>query len=366
MGLFERDGHTFLVRNSEQGGDDPEEPIEFPTKAAPEFTYDPLAFGGTTTAELDADLAVVNEYVSLAGTNNNCAGGFTPWGTWLTCEETEDVIDDGFERDHGFVFEVDPFDVENNKTPTPLEGLGRFAHEAVSVDPATGMLYLTEDASGPNGLLYRATPTNATGAYGSLREGATLEALVASLDGGFIADLSEVSEIGTVLTTEWAAIPDPLAVEDSTRVQLNKVTRSRKLEGTWWGNEAMYVACSYARHDDGSVGEHDGQVWKLDPAANTMELAVQFGINPDPASDTFDSPDNITVAPWGGLILCSDGEGAQHLFTVSADGEPALFGKNVRGEDEFTGAVFSADGATLFVCLQSPGVTFAITGPWMT
>jgi secreted PhoX family phosphatase len=365
-GLFEADGKLAYVRNSEQGGDDPEEPIEFPTKAAPEFTYDPLAFGGTTTTELDADLAVVNEYVSLAGTNNNCAGGFTPWGTWLTCEETEDVIDDGFEQDHGFVFEVDPFNVENNKSPTPLQGLGRFAHEAVSVDPTTGMLYLTEDASGPNGLLYRARPTNATGAYGSLREGATLEALVASLDGGFIADLSEITEIGTALTTEWAAIPDPLAVEDSTRVQLNKVTRSRKLEGTWWGNDAVYIACSYARHDDGSVGEHDGQVWKLDPAANTMELAVIFGVNPDPASDTFDSPDNITVAPWGGLLLCSDGEGAQHLYTVSADGEPAIFAKNARDESEFAGATFSADGKTLFVNLQSPGVTFAITGPWMT
>ena len=129
---------------------------------------------------------------------------------------------------------------------------------------------------------------------------------------------------------------------------------------------SVYIACSYARHDDGSVGEHDGQVWKLDPAANTMELAVIFGVNPDPASDNFDSPDNITVAPWGGLLLCSDGEGAQHLYTVSADGEPAIFGKNVRDEGEFTGATFSADGTTLFVNLQSPGTTFAITGPWMT
>ena len=135
--------------------------------------------------------------------------------------------------------------------------------------------------------------------------------------------------------------PRPARGRGSTRVQLNKVTRSRKYKGTWWGNDAVYVACSYARHDDGSVNEHDGQVWKLDPAANTMELMVQFGVNPDPASDNFDGPDNITVAPWGGLILCSDGEGAQHLYTVSADGEPAIFAKNVRDEGEFTGATFS-------------------------
>ena len=369
-GLFDKAGNSFLVRNSEQSIEEDDEPVPFPAKAAPEYTYDPIALGGTTTTEVDADLKVVNEYVSLAGTNNNCAGGITPWGTWLTCEETEDTIDDGFEKDHGFVFEVDPFDIANNTTPTPLEGLGRFAHEAVAVDPTTGILYLTEDASGPNGLLYRATPTNAAGAYGSLREGALLEALVATDGGSFVADLSEYSEIGAKLTTGWAAIIDPLATEDSTRVQLNKVTRSRKLEGAWWGNDAAYIACSYARNDDGSVGEHDGQVWKLDPVANTMELMVAFGVNPDPTSDNFDSPDNITVAPWGGLILCADGEGVQHLFTVSADGEPAIFARNIRDAaeetgSEFTGATFSADGKTLFANLQSPGVTFAITGPWM-
>jgi uncharacterized protein len=364
--LFEVEGRRFLVRNSEQDVE-----AEFPTVAAADFTYDPAAQGGTTTTEIDADNNVIAEYVSLAGTATNCAGGVTPWGTWLTCEETEDRIDDnGFTKDHGFVFEVDPVNVANNENPTPLEGLGRFDHEAVAIDPASGIVYLTEDASAPDGLLYRATPTTPLGGYGSLRDGAVLEALVAyDESGGFVADLSEVSEAGTVLTTEWAAIPDPLAAEDSTRVQLNKVTRSRKLEGMWWSDDAAYVVASYARNDDGSVGEHDGQVWRLDPAANTMELVIQFGVNPDPASDTFDSPDNITVSPWGGLLLCADGEGVQHLYTVNADGQATMFARNARDlaeetGSEFTGATFSADGQTLFVNLQSPGVTFAIQGPW--
>ena len=108
------------------------------------------------------------------------------------------------------MFEVDPVNVDNNENPTPLEGLGRFAHEAVVVDPNTGIVYLTEDASGPNGLLYRATPTTPLGGYGSLRDGATLEALVAFDGGGFVPDLSPC-EVGTVLDTEWAAILDPLA-----------------------------------------------------------------------------------------------------------------------------------------------------------
>ncbi|WP_116998665.1 alkaline phosphatase PhoX [Desertimonas flava] len=370
-GLFVgANGNSYLVRNSEQGaieGVDDGEPyvLEFPATAAAEYVYDATCGGGTTTTEIGPDGSVVNEYVSLAGTSENCAGGVTPWGTWLTCEETEDRIADGFEKDHGFVFEVDPVNVENNQNPTPLEGLGRFAHEAVSIDPATGIVYLTEDASEPNGLLYRATPNDTSGTYGSLRAGATLEALAATDEAGeFVPDLSAYSEVGTVLNLGWVAIPDPLATEQSTRMQVEEVTRSRKLEGTWWGNDAAYIVASYARLDDGSAGEHDGQVWKLDPVAETLELVVHFTVNADPDSDNFDSPDNITVAPWGGLILCADGEGVQHLWTVAADGSNQMFARNARDDGEFAGAVFSADGQTLYASLQSPGVTFAITGPW--
>ena len=171
-------------------------------------------------------------------------------------------------------------------------------------------------------------------------------------------------EVGTVLTLGWTPVIDPLAAEAPTRVQMNRVTRSRKVEGAWWGTDAGYIACSYARTGDGSVAEHDGQVWRIDPVAGTMELVVWFTVNADPDSDNFDSPDNITVAPWGGLILCSDGEGAQHLWTVAADGSSQMFARNARDDGEFTGATFSGDGQTLFANLQQPGVTFAITGPW--
>ena len=361
MGLFAgSDGRTRLVRNSEQIGD-----VPHPIVAPPELTYDPVAQGGTTTVELDGDLNVVAEYASLGGTAVNCAGGVTPWGTWLTCEETGATVAEGyFSKDHGWVFEVDPVNTSNNLNPTPLEWLGRFPHEAAMIDPATGVVYLTEDAGDPNGLLYRATPTCPMKGYGSLRAGALLEALVATDGGTFVPDLSAYEEVGTTLTTTWAAIPDPHAVEAATRNQVEQVTRSRKFEGAWWNGTDGYVSCSYARLDDGSVAEHDGQVWRLDPVAGTLELVVRFGVNPDPAGDGFDAPDNVTVSPWGGLVLCSDGGEAQHLYTVSADGEPSIFARNARDRTEFAGAVFSAEGSTLFVNMYSPGLTLAISGPW--
>jgi secreted PhoX family phosphatase len=274
------------------------------------------------------------------------------------------VAEGYFSKDHGWVFEVDPLKAANNVDPTPLESLGRFPHEAAIVDPATGIVYLTEDAGDPNGVLYRAIPTRPLAGYGSLRAGATLEALVARDGGTFVPDLSVYEEIGTTLSATWAAIPDPRAAETATRNQLDQVTRSRKLEGAWWNGAAGYVACSYARLDDGSAAEHDGQVWRIDPVAGTLELVVRFGINTDPSGDGFDAPDNITVAPWGGLILCSDGGAAQHLYTVGEDGEPSVFARNARDTTEFAGVVFSADGATLFVNLYSPGLTVAIQGPW--
>ena len=270
-----------------------------------------------------------------------------------------------FTKDHGFVFEVDPADPANNQNPTPLQGLGRFAHEAAVIDPDN------RDRVPQRGrhrsqrpALPGAARRGRSAAMARCVPGASLEALVASDGGSFVADLSEYSEIGTTLTTAWTAIPDPLATEASTRVQVTKVTRSRKLEGLWFGDGAVFVVSSFARFDDGSTQEHDGQVWRLDPVANTMELVVRFGVNDDPESDNIDGPDNITVSPWGGLLVCCDGEGAQHLFTVGPDGTPEVFARNARDNSELTGATFTEDGQTLFFNMYDPGATFAVTGPW--
>jgi secreted PhoX family phosphatase len=167
MAAFATAGGTTLVYNHEISGS--EQP---PVPDVPGLTYDPKANGGTTNIDLDGSGARVREYVSVAGTENNCAGGVTPWGTWLTCEETEKRAGATRDKDHGYVFEVSPVQAENpGHSNVPLKFLGRFSHEAVAVDPETHAIYETEDASKPNGLYFRwLPPAGFTGRKGALVE----------------------------------------------------------------------------------------------------------------------------------------------------------------------------------------------------
>ncbi|MEU2610878.1 alkaline phosphatase PhoX [Micromonospora sp. NPDC007271] len=364
---------SVLVNNHEIGGSEP-----FPVPALAGLTYDPGARGGTTTIEVDAQGRRLREYVSLAGTHNNCAGGITPWGTWLSCEETEQRRGGKYLYDHGYTFEVDPHDPSANQDPVPLKFLGRYAHEAVAVDPYTHAIYLTEDAGGPNGLYFRWTPpAGFRGGKGALRalaqrpDGDTvgsLQAMTCYLGSQHVADLSEATTPGTRYKVEWVDVPDRDAKTVSVRKQFTdeQVTRSRKLEGAWWADGGAYFVASFARHSDGSTNEHDGQVWFYDPRTETVTLKTIFGVNQDPDTDkgNFDGPDNITVSPYGGVILAEDGEGVSHLVGVTEQGKAYPLARNELNESEFTGPTFSADGQILFACIQSPGYVFAITGPW--
>ena len=189
-----------------------------------------------------------------------------------------------------------------------------------------------------------------------------------SLDGRHVPDLSELTEVGTKLTVSWVDVPDRDARTVSVRKQLtaDQVTRSRKLEGQWWADGGAYFVSSFARTSDGSVNPHDGQVWFYDPARSTVTLKTIFGVNAEPDVDAgnFDGPDNITVSPHGGLILAEDGSGVQHLVGVTAQGKAYALARNEFNGSEFCGPAFSADGRVLFVNIQSPGFTLAITGPW--
>ena len=369
---FRRGRDFVLVNNHEISGSEP-----YRVPALPGLTYDPGAGGGTTNIVVDSDGNRKTEYVSLAGTHNNCAGGVTPWGTWLTCEETEQRAGGVYQKDHGYVFEVDAFDRDANVEPIPLKFLGRYSHEAVAVDPDTNEIYLTEDAGDPNGLYFRWVPPKGfRGGKGALRAlalsagGGTagkLQAMSAFKGSRHIDDLSEATTPGTKYKVRWVDVPDRDAKTVSVRRQFEagQVTHSRKLEGAYWGNGGAYFVASYARISDGSVNEHDGQVWFYDPHSETIELKTIYGVNPDPEADTnYDGPDNITVSPHGGLILAEDGEGLSHLVGVTADGKSYPMARNELNESEFTGPTFSQDGRILFANIQSPGYVFAITGPW--
>ena len=359
--------HTHLVRNHENY---PDAVHTVPTDGL-STTYDPGAGGGTTNLVLDASLRPREEYVSLGGTAINCSGGHTPWKTWLTCEETEGRAGtDDYTKDHGWIFEVDPYDNRRNADPTPLTDMGRFMHEAVAVDPANGVVYETEDAfsGAPLGSFYRFLPNKPLGGHGSLRAGGTLQAMHAP----GLTDMSLVREPGTTFSgVEWFDVPDPTAAVTPVRAQdyAKPIVRGQKLEGCWWGDAdgCVYFVSSFARPEDGSAAVHDGQVWKHDPKAGTLTLEIIF--NGTDADDTYECPDNICMSPYGGLMMCEDSSGENYLLGTTRDGEPFTFARNRQelspGETgELSGVSFSADGRTLFFNVYNPGTTFAVTGPW--
>ncbi|WP_030573977.1 alkaline phosphatase PhoX [Streptomyces aureocirculatus] len=372
-----RRGVTLLVNNHEIGG--PRTRAKHPVPLTEGLVYDPAAAGGCTVVEVRRG-GEVAEWVGVAGTATNCAGGSTPWGTWLTCEETEDRAgQNGMTKDHGYVFEVDPYDWRANRDPKPIKALGRYAHEAVVVDPKRGHLYLTEDASSPNGLLYRWTPPHGfRHGRGRLRaladDAGVLKALKCYDSGGrFVDDLARATKIGTVYGVDWEEVEDRDARTVPVRKQFGPgaVTRARKLEGMWWGDGGAYIVSSYARAE--SPEQHDGQVWFYHPGRRTLTLKVLLGVNRDPDRDgAFDGPDNITVSPYGGLVVAEDGAGVQHLFGATERGRTYPIARNELNAgtpekpsySEFTGVTFSPDGRTLYANIQSPGIMLAITGPW--
>ena len=194
-----------------------------------------------------------------------------------------------------------------------------------------------------------------------------LEAMRAFTSGGaLVPDLSVATVIGTKYGATWVDVPDRDATTTSTRKQFAdaEVTRSRKLEGMWWGDGGAYFVASFARFTDGSAAQHDGQVWFLDPYRNTIELKLRFAYTPDNQDDDPDGPDNITVSPYGGVILAEDGEGKQHLVGSTRRGQTFFLARNDLNGSEFAGPTFSRDRRTLFANFQTPGYTFAIKGPF--
>lgn len=354
MAAFPGPGNTtILVRNHELS------PDEEPAVVAPNNKkYDTLCKGGTTTLVVGPDRRLIRHYASLAGTYRNCAGGPTPWGSWISCEENTSTPAGNtpgdarnVEKFHGYNFEV-PSLSEGLVDPVPLVAMGRFNHEAIAVDPRTGIVYQTEDRG--DGLFYRFVPNQP----GNLREGGVLEALKIKNMPQAITRLN--FPVGQPMEVEWVRIEEPNPDTDTVRVEgfTNGATQFTRGEGIWYGNGELFFNCT----NGGELGL--GQIWRYFPdvsgsTGGTIELFVEPN-NPD----LLDRPDNITVSPFGDLFICEDGSGTDFVVGVTQEGQLYQFARNAINNSEFAGACFSPDGRTMFVNILSPGITFAIWGPW--
>ena len=341
-----------------------------------EITYDPAAAGGASNLQFDlAKGEFVRSWASLSGTMQNCCGGPTPWGSWLSCEELlinpGYVMQDGGKRRelglrkrHGYVFEVPAGELLK---PEPLLALGQMQHEATAIDQKTGIVYETEDNAWASGF-YRMIPTEP----GNLKAGGRLQMM--KVDGR--GDLRSGAPLNLPMDVSWVDIEDPErghtpGTQDASGVVKQGIRHGAslfaRLEGCWYANDQVFFTST----SGGDLGK--GQVYVLDPRNQSLRLIYESR-----NQELMNYPDNITIAPSGSLVICEDGsrQGMMLLMLtmtgdlfplarncVQLNGEKNDFSGDYSGS-EWCGASFSADGKWLFVNIQKPGITFAITGPW--
>ena len=319
--------------------------------------------GGTTTIVLDAaTLTVKRQFRSLGGTIRNCSGGVTPWGSWLTCEEAPtgpgQLYGDGLERDHGWVFEV-PASARGLVDPVPLTAMGRFNHEAAAVDPATGIVYMTEDRD--DGVLYRFLPKTP----GKLAEGGRLQAMV-------VEGLTDTRNWnapamvpGKAYRVSWVDLDQPEAPKDDLRQRAAAkgaalLARGEGLHmGVNRGQSEVFACCT------SGGAKQLGQILKLTPGNAGQPDTVELFFESESKAQ-FDYGDNLTVAPNGHLIVCEDQYTAvvdNHIRGITPAGEAYTIAR-LKAQTELAGACFSPDGKVLFVNAYDPTATLAITGPW--
>jgi secreted PhoX family phosphatase len=381
MAAFNWMGHTRLVRNHEIL-------FEVPAFGPADKAYDKKTGGGTTTLEVNKDRTVAGSWVSLNGTSSNCAGGATPWKTWITCEETTNGPDANrtfvgttinIEQKHGYLFEVSSRrglgELEKGE---PIRSAGRFPHEAIAVDPASGAIYQTEDDFAYASGFWRYLPPNNPFKDKRVEDGGRLQILTVKDRPN--ADLSRNQQVGVPLPVKWVDIEDPdptfpQGIENDPAARLvylegeaKGAAKFSRLEGIDYFNGKIILVSTQGggppfvgRPPTGGFGDGWGQVWAYDVRAETVTLLFE-----SPSQAVLDMPDNVTVSLHGkSLLLCEDSSGANYLRGLTNDGQLFDFCLNAypgATGDEFAGSTFNKQ--TLFVNLQATGVTFAIWGPW--
>jgi uncharacterized protein len=369
MGIVASNGSSItLVRNHEvvtqQGA-----------MGAATLQYDPAASGGCVAFDFDVDSGAASGFrVALAGTLQNCAGGITPWGTWLSCEEM--VFDpesgrndqgrrmDQLRQAHGFVFEVHP---SGSVAPKCITGMGAFKHEAAAVHAATGAVYLTEDYDQASGF-YRYLPD----VPGDLAKGGRLQMLACREK----ADLKSGLSPGQSLSVHWVDIADPVRLRHSNGrvgggvfeqgLAAGAATFTR-LEGCFAQGDSIFFTST-----NGGDFAH-GQVFVYYPREERLVLLYETR-----SLQALDYPDNICISPRGGMVICEDNtrDVPQRLIGMTSAGEVFPFAENIvqwpdasghmvdHSGEEWCGSCFSPDGKWLFANVYRPGFTVAITGPW--
>ncbi|WP_433378466.1 alkaline phosphatase PhoX [Actinoplanes sp. CA-142083] len=343
--------------------------------------YDRAAPAGCTSSLYDLSAGrLLESFLVLNGTLSNCSGAATPWGSWLSCEETTEGVGAGFEKPHGYVFEI-PSTARGPVEPVPLKAMGRFEHETAPIDPRTGIVYMTEDNGDPGDGFYRFIPRKP----GHLAAGGRLQMLAVTGDKEY--DTAIGQRVGEVLDAHWVDIdePDPSDAEDNpgsvySQGRAKGGCRFLGLEGSAWSDGGVTFVASEAGDAE------NGQVWRYVPtghAAGKLQLLFE---SPNPK--TLNQPDTVAVSPGGTILLAEDGDGEDEaggdnwLRVLTPAGTIANLAKVIApldlhywnpedfpepgptGASELAGAAFTPDGRHLFINVQYPGVTCVITGPF--